>query len=193
MRNLRQAIAFAALAAAASTGWTQATPDLYDSTGKAVGQYKGDSVIIPYNENQQLRIYLDAHWDYAAARPTSSGLNWKHVPLYYQSADCSGQAYIGTAPTAPTASGQNQTTPATGPAYSPPAYGTPYLVAPSRQGETWTAHISAENPTYTQYAIQSERQHDGACAAKSYPSLWATPVQTTVPLQNYGTPPFYAR
>lgn len=192
MRKLSQTIGLAALAAATSTVWAQATPDLYDSTGKAVGQYKGDSVIIPYN-NAQVRLYLEAHWDYAATKPTSSGLNWKHVPLYYQTADCSGQAYIGTAPTAPTPSGQAPAAPATGPAYSPPAYGTPYLVATTQQGGQWTGHVSAENPTYTQYAIQSERQYDGSCAAKSYSNLWVTPVQTTVPLQNYGAPPFYVR
>ncbi len=192
MGKLIQVTAFTAIAAAASAAWGQATPDLYDSAGKAIGQYKGDSVIIPYN-SQPVRVYLDAHWDYGTAQPVSSGLTWKHVPLYYESADCTGQAYIGTAPTAPASSSPAPTTPATGPAYSPPAYGSQHLVAPSRQGTQWTAYVSAPNPTYAQYAIQSERQHDGSCAAKSYANLWATPSQTTVSLDTYGVPPFYAR
>jgi len=189
MKKLAQATAILAFAAS-SAAWGQAAADLYDSTGKAVGQYKGDSVIISYN-NQPLRIYTDAHWDYGQGRPVSSGLTWKHVPLYYVTADCTGQAYIGTAPTAPTA--QGGAAPATGPAYSPPAYGAQYLVAPSRQGADWTAHLSAQNPTYSQVAVQSERQYDGSCGARSYGSLWATPVQTTVPLNTYGVPPLYVR
>ncbi|HCY64804.1 MAG TPA: hypothetical protein DHV59_18675 [Oxalobacteraceae bacterium] len=191
MEKSRQAGIFAAMAMAASAAWGQATPDLYDSSGKAIGEYKGDSVVVQYN-NQPVRVYLDAHYDYAAKRPLSSGLTWKHVPVYYQSANCTGQAYIGTAPTAPTSTTQNQTA-APGPEYSPPAYGSQYLVAPSRQGAQWTAYVSGQNPTYTQYAIQSERQYDGTCAAKAYPNLWVTPAQATVPLTNYGTPPFYAR
>lgn len=194
MRKLRRASLFTAFALAASTAWAQNAADLYDSTGKGVGIYKGDSVVLQYN-NQPVRIYLDAHYDYTANRPLSSGLTWKHVPVYYQSSNCTGQAYIGTAPTAPTASTsgtQNQGTNA-GPAYSPPAYGSQYLVASSRQGNQWTAYVSGQSPTYTQYAIQSERQYDGSCAARSYPNLWVTPVQSTVPLSNYGTPPFYAR
>ncbi|TCS38639.1 hypothetical protein EDC30_102378 [Paucimonas lemoignei] len=191
MGKLRYAGAFAVIAVAASSAWAQVTADLYDSTDKAVGQYKGDSVIIQYN-NQPARIYLDQHYDYAANRPVSSGLTWKRVPVYYQSADCTGQAYIGTSPTAPTSGTQNQT-PTTGPAYSPPAYGSRYLVAPYRQGNDWNAYVSNENPAYAQYQIQSERQYDGSCAARSYPNLWATPAQTSVPLNTYGTPPFYAR
>lgn len=195
MEKLRRASVFAAMAVAASAAWAQTAADLYDSTGKAVGQYKGDSVVLQYN-NQPVRIYLGAHYDYAAGRPLSSGLTWRPVPIYYQSSNCSGQAYIGTSPTAPASSTQNQTpnqTSATGPGYSSPAYGSHYLVAPSLQGTTWTAYVSAQDPTYTQYAIQSERQYDGSCAARSYPSLWATPAQATVPLTNYGTPPFYVR
>ncbi len=198
MGKFIQASAVIAIAATASAAWGQAAPpqpptaaaDLYDSAGKAVGQYKGDSVIISYN-NQPLRIYTDAHWDYAQGRPVSSGLTWKHVPVYYAPADCTGQAYIATAPTAPTA--QGSPAPSAGPPYTPPAYGSQYLAAPSRQGTQWTAYVSAQNPTYTQYPIQSERQYDGSCAAKSYPGLWATPVQTTVPLDTYGVPPLYAR
>lgn len=185
-----QATAFIAIAATTSAVWGQAAPDLYDSTGKAVGQYKGDSVVISYN-NQPVRIYTDAHWDYSQGRPVSSGLTWKHVPVYYGTPDCTGQAYIGTAPTAPTA--QGSPTPSAGPPYTPPAYGSQYLVAPSRQGMQWTAYVSAQNPTYSQYPIQSERQYDGSCAAKSYSNLWTTPVQTTVPLSTYGVPPFYVR
>lgn len=190
MKKYLPATAFSLVAIAALPAWSQATPDLYDSAGKAVGQYKGDSVVIPYN-NQPVRIYTDAHWDYTQGRPVSSGLTWKHVPVYYGTPDCTGQAYIGTSPTAPTA--QGAPTPATGPAYSPPAYGSQYLVAPSRQGTQWTAYISAPTPAYQQYPIQSERQYDGTCAQKTYPSLWATPVQTSVPLDTYGVPPFYAR
>lgn len=186
-----RATAFIAIAATTSAVWGQAaTPDLYDSTGKPVGQYKGDSVIIAYN-NQPVRIYTDAHWDYSQGRPVSSGLTWKYVPVYYGTPDCTGQAYIGTAPNEPTA--QGSTTPSTGPAYSAPAYGSQYLVATSKQGTTWTAYVSAQNPTYSQYPVQSYRQYDGSCGAKSYASLWVTPVQTTVPLATYGTPPFYTR
>lgn len=197
-----RATAFIAIAATTSVVWGQAaTPDLYDSTGKAVGQYKGDSVVISYN-NQPVRIYTDAHWDYTQGRPVSSGLTWKYVPVYYGTANCSGQAYIGTAPNEPTAQGGNATpsagpsSPAQaygGPSYSAPAYGSQYLVATSRQGTDWTAYVSAQNPTYSQYPVQSYRQYDGSCAAQSYSNLWVTPVQTTVPLSTYGTPPFYAR
>jgi len=191
MEKCIQTTAFIAIVAAASAAWGQATPDLYDSTGKAVGQYKGDSVIISYN-NQPVRIYTDAHWDYSQGRPVSSGLTWKHVPVYYATPDCTGQAYLGTSPTAPT--GQGGQTQTTGPAYTAPAYGSQYLVAPSKQGTDWTAYVSAQNPTYSQqYPIQSERQYDGSCAAKSYPNIWVTPAQTTVPLATYGVPPFYAR
>lgn len=190
MGKILQATAAVALAAATSAAWAQAAADLYDSAGKAVGQYKGDSVVIQYN-NQPVRIYTDGHWDYSQGRPVSSGLTWKHVPVYYATADCTGQAYLPTAPTAPTA--QGSPAPATGPAYSPPAYGSQYLVAPSRQGTDWTAHISAQNPQYSQVAVQSERQYDGSCAAKSYGSLWLTPVQTSVPLNTYGVPPLYVR
>ena len=190
MKKLIQATATVAFAVASSAAWAQAAADLYDSAGKAVGQYKGDSVIISYN-NQPVRIYTDAHWDYSQGRPASSGLTWKHVPVYYGTADCTGQAYIATSPTAPTA--QGGAAPAPGPAYSPPAYGSQYLVATSRQGADWTAHISAQNPQYAQTAIQSERQYDGSCGARSYGSLWVTPVQTAVPLNTYGVPPLYAR
>lgn len=191
MGKLRRASAFAAIAVAASSAWGQAAADLYDSADKAVGQYKGDSVVLQYN-NQPVRIYLDAHYDYAAGRPTSSGLTWKHAPVYYTSSDCTGQAYIGTSPTAPTSATQSQAS-TSGPGYSPPAYGSRYLVAPYRQGNDWNAYVSNQNPTYAQYAIQSERQYDGSCAAKSYPNLWAAPAQTSIPLNTYGTPPFYAR
>ena len=72
-----QTAAFIAITAATSAAWGQAAPqtapqDLYDSAGKAVGQYKGDSVVISYN-NQPVRIYTDAHWDYSQGRPVSSG------------------------------------------------------------------------------------------------------------------------
>lgn len=192
MSRFIQASIVSALAATSLTAWGQAAPDLYDSTGKAVGAYKGDSVIISYN-NQPVRIYTDAHWDYTQGRPTTSGLTWKHIPTYYTTADCTGQAYLGTSPRAPTAQGA-PTAPAPGPDYSPPAYGTQYLAAPNRQGTQWTAYVSAQNPQYTQYPIQSERQWDGSCAQKSYPTLWATPATATVPLDTtYGVPPFYAR
>ncbi len=190
MGKLIQATAFTAMTATASLAWGQATPDLYDSTGKAVGQYKGDSVVISYN-NQPVRIYTEGHWDYSQGRPVSSGLTWKHVPVYYATADCTGTAYIGTSPKAPAA--QGAPAPTTGPDYSPPAYGSQYLVAPTKQGDVWTANVSAQNPTYTQVAIQSERLYDGTCAPKSYASLWVTPVGQAVPLATYGTPPFYAR
>lgn len=190
MRKFVQATALAALAAATSSAWSQATPDFLDSTGKAVGQYKGDSVIIAYN-NQSVRIYTDAYWDYAQGRPVSSGLTWRYVPVYYGTSDCTGQAYIGTSPTAPTA--QGNPAPSTGPAYTAPAYGSHYLFAPIHQGTQWTAYVSALNPTYSQVAIQSARQYDGSCAARSYTSLWVTAVQTTVSLDTYGVPPFYVK
>jgi hypothetical protein len=185
-----QTAAFIAITAATSAVWGQATQDLYDSAGKAVGQYKGDSVIISYN-NQPVRIYTDAHWDYSQGRPVSSGLTWKHVPVYYTTADCTGQAYIATAPTEPAA--QGSPAPRTGPAYSAPAYGSQYLVAPSRQGTDWTANVSGQIPTYAQQSIQSERQYDGSCAPRSYANIWVTPVQEAVPLATYGVPPFYVR
>ncbi len=194
MGKFIQASAFLAVSATCAAAWgqaTQSTSDLYDSAGKTVGQYKGDSVVISYN-NQPLRIYTDAHWDYSQGRPVSSGLTWKYVPVYYTTPDCSGQAYIGTAPTAPTAQGGSQTQGSGGP-YSPPAYGSQYLAAPSKQGNEWTAYVSAQNPVYAQYQIQSERQYDGSCAPKAYANIWATPVQTAVPLNTYGAPPFYTK
>lgn len=194
MGKFIQATAFAAIAAASTAVWSQqatTTPDLYDSTGRPVGQYKGDSVVLSYN-NQPVRVYTDAHWDYSQGSPISSGLTWRHIPVYYGSPDCTGQAYIGTSPKAPMAQG-GQTQQTTGPDYSPPAYGSQYLVATARQGNQWTAHVSAQNPSYAQTPIQSERQYDGTCAQKSYANVWTTPVQTTVPLDNYGTPPFYVR
>ena len=184
MKQFIQASAFTVIAVTSSVAWGQAAPDLYDSTGKAIGQYKGDSVVIPYS-NQTVRVYLDNHWDYGAGRPLSSGVTWKYVPVYYATPDCTGQAYIGSG--AGTPAGTPPST-ATG-----PAYGSQYVVAPNKQGNQWTAYVSAANPTYTQYPLQSERQYDGSCAAKSQPSLWTTPVQTTVPLNTYGTPPFYIR
>ena len=147
-------------------------------------------MIIAYNNNP-VRVYTDSHWDYSQGRPVSSGLTWKHIPVYYGTPNCTGQAYIGTAPTAPTPQGGGAQT--TGPAYSPPAYGSQYLIATARQGTQWTAHVSTQNSTYAQTPIQSERQYDGSCAARTYSSLWTTPVQTTVPLDTYGTPPFYVR
>ena len=187
-----QVTAFIAITAATSAVWGQATTsaDLYDSTGKPIGQYKGDSVVISYN-NQPVRIYTDSHWDYGEGRPVSSGLTWKYVPVYYGTSDCTGQAYIGTAPTEPAAQGGTPST--TGPAYTAPAYGSQYLVATSKQGTDWTAYVSAQNPTYSQAPIQSYRQYNGSCAPKSYANIWVTPVQTTVPLATYGTPPFYVR
>lgn len=190
MEKFIRATAFTLAAVSTSVAWAQAAPDLYDSTGKPVGQYKGDSVIITYNA-QPVRIYTDAHWDYTQGSPVSSGLTWKYVPVYYGTPNCTGQAYIGTSPTAPTS--QGAPAPSTAAPYSPPAYGSPYLVAPSKQGTQWTAYVSAQNPTYQQYPVQSERQYDGSCAPKSYPSLWTTPVQMAVPLDTYGVPPFYAR
>lgn len=193
MGRFIRAIAFISAAAATSVAWSQAEPDLYDSTGRAVGQYKGDSVIVLYG-GQTVRIYTDAHWDYTQGRPISSGLTWKHVPLYYETPDCTGQAYIGTSPTAPTVPAtQGGAAPTAGPPYTPPAYGSRFLFAPSKQGAEWIAYISEENPTYQQYSIQSERQYDGSCASKSYANLWATPVITQAGLEVYGVPPFYAR
>lgn len=187
-----RATVFIAITAATSAVWAQtAQQDLYDSTGKPVGQYKGDSVIISYN-SQPVRIYTDAHWDYSQGRPLSSGLTWKYVPVYYGTPDCTGQAYIGTSPNQPTAQG-GSTAQNAAPPYSAPAYGSQYLVAASKQGTNWNAYVSAQNPTYSQYPIQSYRQYDGSCAPQSYSNLWATPVQTTAPLSTYGTPPFYVR
>lgn len=190
MGKLIQATVLTLAAGATPVVWGQATPDLYDSAGKPVGQYKGDSVVVAYS-GQSVRIYTDAHWDYAQGRPTSSGLTWKHVPLYFETANCSGQGYIGAVLTAPTA--QGTAVPTAGPPYTPPAYGSRFLFAPSKLGNVWTAYISQENPTYQQYSIQSERLYDGTCAAKSYPNLWATPVITQVGLDIYGVPPFYVR
>lgn len=192
MGKFIQATAFAMVAATASVAWGQAEPDpdLVDNSGRAIGQYKGDSVIVLYG-GQTVRIYTDAHWDYTQGRPISSGLTWKHVPLYYESQNCTGQALIGASPTAPVAQGA-ATSPAGAP-YTPPSYGSRFHFAPSKQGNEWTAYISQENPTYQQYSVRSERQYDGSCAAKSYPSLWATPVITQVGLEIYGVPPFYVR
>lgn len=190
MGKLIQATVTTAFVAIAPLSWGQATPDLYDSAGKAVGQYKGDSVVISYN-NQPVRIYTDAHWDYTQGKPVTSGLTWKFVAVYYATADCTGTAYLGTSPTAPTT--QGTPAPTTGPSYSSPAYGSQYLIAPTKQGEVWTANVSAQNPTYSQVAITSERQYDGTCAAKTYATLWVTPVAQAVPLNTYGVPPFYVR
>jgi hypothetical protein len=190
MGKLIRATAFTLAAAATSVAWSQVEPDLVDSTGRPVGQYKGDSVIVLYS-GQVVRIYTDAHWDYTQGRPISSGLTWKHVPLYYQTADCTSQAYIGTSPTAPIA--QGAATPTAGAPYTSPAHGSHFLFAPSKLGTVWTAYISGENPTFQQVSMQSERQYDGSCAPKSYPGLWATPVFTQVGLEIYGVPPFYAR
>lgn len=190
MGKLIQAAAFALVTATASVAWSQATPDLYDNTGRAVGQFKGDSVIVLYS-GQVVRIYTDADWDYTSARPVSSGLTWRYAPLYYPTPDCTSQAYIGTSLTAPAA--QGAVTPTAGPPYSPPAYGTRFLFAPSKQGTQWIAYISQENPQFQQISVQSERQYDGSCAQKSYSNLWVTPVITQVGLEIYGVPPFYAR
>jgi hypothetical protein len=189
-----RATAFIAIAAAASAAWGQAAQqDLYDSTGKPVGQYKGDSVIISYN-SQPVRIYTDAHWDYSQGRPISSGLTWKYVPVYYSTTDCTGQAYIGTSPSQPIAQDSSSTAQNAVPPYSAPAYGSQYLVAASKQGANWTAYVSAQNPTYSQSQIQSYRKYDGSCVEQHYYSgLWVTPVQTSVPLSTYGTPPLYVR
>lgn len=190
MGRIFQATAFTLAAGITSVAWSQAQPDLVDSTGRAVGQYKGDSVTVLYG-GQVVRIYTDADWNYSLGRPASSGLTWKHVPLYYQTPDCTSQAYIGTAPTAPIA--QGAAAPASGAPYSSPAYGSHFLFAPSKIGTVWTAYISGENPTFQQVAIQSERQYDGSCAAKSYSNLWVTPVFTQVGLEIYGVPPFYVK
>ncbi|SNS93056.1 hypothetical protein SAMN06265795_109115 [Noviherbaspirillum humi] len=190
MKRFIRTTAFIMAAAATSTAWSQITPDLVDSTGREVGRFKGDSVTVLYS-GQVVRIYVDAHWDYTQGRPLSSGLTWKHVPLYYATADCSGQAYMGTSPTAPVASGA--AAPAAGAPYTQPAYGSHFLFAPSKVGTAWTAYISGENPTFQQVAIQSERQYDGSCAAKSYPNLWVTPVVTQTGLEIYGVPPFYVK
>jgi hypothetical protein len=190
MNKFIRATAVTLVAAATSVAWGQAEPDLYDSTGRQVGQYKGDSVLVLYG-GQTVRIYTDAHWDYTQGRPVSSGLTWKYVPLYYESADCTGQALIGTSPTAPINQG-TATSPTRAP-YSSPAYGSRFLFAPSKQGNDWTAYISQENPTFQQYSVRSERQYDGSCSPRSYPNLWATPVITQTGLEIYGVPPFYAR
>lgn len=185
-----RATAFTIAAVATSAAWGQAEPDLVDSTGRGIGQYKGDSVIVLYS-GQTVRIYTDAHWDYTLGRPLSSGLTWRHIPLYYETSDCTGQAYIGTSPSAPAA--QGAATSSSGAPYTSPPYGSRFHFAASRQGSEWIAYISQENPTYQQYSINSERQYDGSCAAKSYPNLWATPVVTQAGLEIYGVPPFYVR
>jgi hypothetical protein len=190
MEKVIRATAFTLVAAATSVAWGQATPDLVDSTGRQVGEYKGDSVLVLYS-GQTVRIYTDSHWDYTQGRPVSSGLTWKHVPLYYETADCSGQALIGASPTAP--ANQGAAASATGAPYSSPAYGSHFFFAPSKQGNVWTAYISKENPEFLQYSVKSERQYDGTCAPKSYTTLWATPVITQTGLEIYGVPPFYVK
>ncbi|TCS39348.1 hypothetical protein EDC30_101304 [Paucimonas lemoignei] len=190
MNKFIRATAFTMVAAATSAAWAQAQPDLVDSTGREIGQFKGDSVVVLYG-GQTVRIYTDAHWDYTLRRPVSSGLTWRFVPLYYESANCTGQALIGASPTAPVSEGA--ASPAAAAPYSPPAHGSHFYFAPTKQGDAWTAYISDENPTFQQYAIRSERQYDGTCAQKSYSNLWATPVVTQTGLEIYGVPPFYVR
>jgi len=142
MGKFRQAIAWSLAASAASLAWSQTEPDLYDSTGRAVGKFKGDSVVLTYDD-VSVRVYTDTDWDYAQGRPLSSGLTWKHVPLYYETQDCTGQAYIGVSPTTPAAQGAATTS--AGPPYTAPSYGSQYLFAPSKQGTDWTAYISQRN------------------------------------------------
>jgi hypothetical protein len=190
MRKLTQATVFALTTAATSVALAQTAPELIDSTGRSLGRYAGDSVLVLYG-GQVVRIFTDAHWDYSTGRPASSGLTWKYVPIYYTSLDCTGQSYIGASLFAQTP--QGATTPPAVTPYTSPAYGSHFLLAPFRIGNTWTAYISAENPTFQQVAIQSELQYGGSCAQKSYPTLWVTPVITQVGLDIYGVPPFYVR
>lgn len=184
-----RATAFIAIAVSASAAWGQ--QDLYDSANKAVGKYTGDSIIISRN-NEPVRIYTDADWDYSKGSPGSSGLTWKYVPLYSASPNCSPPYYISTSPTEPKA--QGGPTPGTGAAYTPPAYGSQYLVATWKGGANWYAFYSAKNPNYQQVSIQSQYQYDGSCAQKYYPNMWVTPfLGDAEPLNIYGTPPFYVK
>jgi len=187
-----RATAFIAIAVSASAAWGQATPDLYDSTGKAVGQYKGDSVIILRKGTDPVRIYTDAHWDYSSGgKPLSSGLTLKYVPIYYATPDCTGQPYISTSPTEPQAPGGP--TPGTGPAYTSPAYGSQYLVATWKSGTNWYIFYSDKTPQYQQVNIFSQRQYDGTCYQRSYSNMWVTQAKDWEWLGTYGTPPFYVK
>lgn len=190
MKKFIQSAVFALAAAATSVAWSQVVPDLVDSTGRSIGQYVGDSVLVLYG-GQVVRIYTDAHYDYSTGHPISSGLTWKFVPIYYQTLDCTGQAYIGGSVTAPTP--QGNPTPSPGPAYTSPAYGSHFLFAPVKVGDGWIAYISWENPNFVPTLIQSERRYDGSCAQHTYLNLFTTPVITQVGLEIYGTPPFYVR
>ena len=196
MGKIIRASAFSLAAAFTSVAWSQVVPDLIDNTGRSIGQYVGDSVLVLYS-GQVVRIYLDPDWNYSTGGPASSGLSWRYVPVYYQSLDCSGQAYIGGSLTEPALAmpltGQPAPTPGTVPAYSSPAYGSHFMFAPSKLNNAWIAYVSWENPNFVPAPMQSVRQWDGSCAQKSYPVVWVTPVITQVGLDIYGVPPFYAR
>lgn len=183
-----RATAFIAIAVSASAAWGQ---DLYDSTNKAVGKYAGDSVIISPAGKDPVRIYTDADWDYGNGNPVSSGLTWKYVPLYYTTPNCTGQGYIIASPTEPKAPGGPP--PGTEPAYTPPAYGSQYLVATWKNGTNWYAFYSDKTPTYQKVNVLSQYQYNGSCVPKSYSNVWATQAKTWEWLGTYGTPPFYVK
>lgn len=190
MGKLTRTTAFACFTAFTLPAWSQATHELIDSTGRSVGQFAGDSALVFY-AGQVVRIYTDAHWDYAANRPLSSGLTWKFVPIYYEGPMCTGQAYIGGSPLVPVI--PDAPTPPAGPPYTSPAYGSHFLFAPFRVGTNWTAYISQENPAFQQVSTQSQRQYSGSCLDRPNLTVWATPVVAQLGLEIYGVPPFYVR
>ncbi|MFC7517176.1 hypothetical protein ACFQUU_19380 [Herbaspirillum sp. GCM10030257] len=147
-------------------GTSSAVPVLVDSTGKVVGRYVGNQVLVSYN-GSVLPLMLGSISN-GSGYSISSGFTWQYSNVFYTSADCSGQAHLIMS-----------------------AVGSRLTVSVAPQGNQTIAYFSnAQSPVSMD--VNSMRMPNGNCSSQQFTAP-TVPVNGTFSLDTYGIPPFYVQ